>query len=150
MSDRLAQAQRERDEAQQAQRQFFDKMNQLNGWYNELLAVVYEGDEDVPNERMDPRDVVRNLRRISTAASQEVEGLKRLPDRVLMQQMADALGEIEKQTQRVNEDRIDAHSQVGTIALWNCKVAFQAYLKWKRTPKLSPDAARSATPEERK
>lgn len=54
----------------------------------------------------------------------------------VMAGMAKALAEIEKQTKRVNEGRINAHSQVGTIALYECKIALDAYREWKRKPKL--------------
>lgn len=67
------------------------------------------------------------------------------PDRALMQEMADALATIDKQTQRVNEGRIDAYSQVGTIALSQCKRVYQRYLAWRKKPKLRPIDASPAS-----
>jgi hypothetical protein len=65
----------------------------------------------------------------------------------MMKEMASALAEIEKQTRRVNEGKIDAHSQVGTIALFQCRQAHANYLKWRRKPKLPPDLLATAPQE---
>ncbi len=55
----------------------------------------------------------------------------------IMQRMADALLAIRNQARRVNEGQDNAYSQVGTIALWNCKLALDAFNKWKSKPKFS-------------
>lgn len=46
-------------------RLFFDKLNQVNTWYNELLEVIYSDGCEGCNERPDPRTVVNNIRGIA-------------------------------------------------------------------------------------
>ena len=55
----------------------------------------------------------------------------------IMERLAAALREVQKQTQRVrHDDPMRDYSQVGTIALYECDRALQEYDEWKRRPKL--------------
>jgi uncharacterized protein YheU (UPF0270 family) len=89
---------------------------------------------ELPNERLEAI-----ILQCLTQAQESREGATwGEAELTVMSDMAKALEIIDRQTQRVNEGRIDAHSQVGTIALMQAKGALKSYQEWKRKPKLRP------------